>query len=342
MKEAYRIIDHPLVFKRPSGTSRGILTQKGSVFIISTLQQQIVGIGEVSTIAGLSPEYNEDIPQLIRNKMEGYDVPKYTPAVDFGLEMWRRSIECQGVFDFFDTPYSRGERAIPINGLIWMGSKANMLEQIAQKLKAGYRCLKLKIGAIDFEEELSIIHHIRQEYHHSDVELRLDANGAFEMKDASVKLAQLADYDIHSIEQPIRHGQWEAMAALCADTPIPIALDEELIGIRDTTTKQKLLEVIKPQYIILKPSLLGGWKASEEWIRIANDYHVGWWITSALESNIGLHAIAAWTDTLGSILPQGLGTGSLFVNNIHAPLEIRDAALWYHPDKPWDLSQLSS
>ena len=223
-----------------------------------------------------------------------------------------------------------------------MGTKAFMYEQIRSKLAEGFRCIKLKIGAIDFEEELSLLKYIRSEFSADDIELRVDANGAFAPQDALDKLSRLAAYGLHSIEQPIKQGQWEQMAQLCTETPLDIALDEELIGLSKKEEKRRCLEAIQPQYIILKPSLVGGWASSEEWIQIAEEKNIGWWATSALESNIGLNAISQWVGSMDISMPQGLGTGGLYTNNIPSPLYIKDAAIWIDPEGTWDLSVLQS
>lgn len=218
-----------------------------------------------------------------------------------------------------------------------MGDEAYMLQQLEQKLKEGFRCIKMKIGAIEFEKELSILRSIRKNFSPDEIELRVDANGAFSVEEAMEKLQRLSVFDIHSIEQPIRQGQWDAMAELCENTPLPIALDEELIGIFSVTQKQKLLQTIQPQYIILKPSLVGGFAGSQQWIELTEKQQIGWWITSALESNIGLNAIAQWTFTLGNKMPQGLGTGSLYTNNIESPLQVVGGKLKYGTSKEWNM-----
>jgi L-alanine-DL-glutamate epimerase-like enolase superfamily enzyme len=249
----------------------------------------------------------------------------------FGLETALLNLQT-GSTMLFDTPFGRGEEGIPINGLVWMGTFEEMRERIEQKLAQGFHCVKLKIGAIDFNQELELLKKIRSRYSRWEIELRVDANGAFSPDDALQKLEQLSLYDIHSIEQPIRQGQWGDMAFLCRESPIPIALDEELIGVNDSYSKGQLLDIIKPAYIILKPSLHGGMSGTKEWIDMANDRHIGSWITSALESNVGLNAIAHLTAYLyGPHIqrPQGLGTGQLFIDNIPMPLEIKGDKLWY-------------
>ena len=248
-----------------------------------------------------------------------------------------KSLNSDTEFTLFPSGFSSGLNTIPINGLIWMGNEAFMKKQIQEKIEAGFRCIKMKIGAIDFEAELNLLKSIRKEFSEVDIELRVDANGAFNPSEALEKLKRLSDFKLHSIEQPIKQGQIEEMAVLCKKTPLPIALDEELIGVFSMTDKQNLLETIKPQFIILKPTLVGGFKGSEEWIEQANSLNIGWWITSALESNIGLNAIAQWTYTLNSKLPQGLGTGSLYTNNFDSPLTIQNGALQYDVAKSWNV-----
>jgi L-alanine-DL-glutamate epimerase-like enolase superfamily enzyme len=244
-------------------------------------------------------------------------------------------LKAKGSKLLFPSIFTNGKTGIPINGLVWMGDKAFMQKQIREKIESNYHCIKLKIGALNFETELAIIKEIRREFSANEIEIRLDANGGFQPENALEKLKKLAVYDIHSIEQPIKQGLFEKMAQLCEQSPIPIVLDEELIGI-ESADKEFVIAKIKPAYIILKPSLLGGFKQSEEWIRLAEKHHVKWWVTSALESNIGLNAIAQWTYTLQSALPQGLGTGQLYHNNIPSPLEISEAKLYYNPEMKWD------
>lgn len=342
-----RYINYNLNFKFPAGTSRGVLYSKYSAFLLLE-ENGVVGIGECSTIPGLSidPEngYEEKLRELCdalkhNQHPETVDLSLF-PSISFGLETALLDLKTGGKRLFFNTEFPKGTTGIPINGLVWMGDKAFMQKQIREKIAAGYRCIKLKVGALDFETELEIIANIRAEFPESEIEIRLDANGGFSADDALLKLEKLAKFQIHSIEQPIKQGQLDKMAEICQKSPIPIVLDEELIGIK-STDKEALIDKIKPAYIILKPSLLGGFKASEEWIQLAEKHNVKWWITSALESNIGLNAIAQWTSTLGSDLPQGLGTGQLYHNNIPSPLEIRNAMLFYEKNKEWDLSLLN-
>ena len=337
-----------LKFRFPAGTSRGVLLHKPSSFLILE-KNGYTGVGECSTIPDLSIDpvdsYTVKLDDLCRLLNEGadpltIDLQDY-PSIAFGLETALLDLAAKGSKELFTSPFTEGTTGIPINGLVWMGDKAFMEKQIREKIEAGYHCIKLKIGANDFTTELDIISDIRKQFSSDDIEIRLDANGAFHPEEAFEKLIRLSVFNIHSIEQPIRQHQWDAMADLCARSPIPIVLDEELIGVHQDE-KENLIEKIKPAFIILKPSLLGGFKQSEEWIQLAEKHHTGWWVTSALESNIGLNAIAQWTATLGSTLPQGLGTGQLYHNNIPSPLSILKAKLFYRTDADWDVSTILS
>ena len=265
------------------------------------------------------------------------------PSIQFGLEQALLSFKSQDPFQLFTSEFTKGTDAISINGLIWMGDKSFMQKQIKEKLKSGFTTIKLKIGAIDFKTELNLLKSIRKEFSAKEIELRVDANGAFKPKEALEKLKLLSDFQLHSIEQPIKAGQWNLMAELCKTTPLAIALDEELIGIFNRSDKEKMMQLIYPQYIILKPSLIGGIQGTNEWIDLATTLGTGWWITSALESNIGLNAIAQYTYTLKNKMPQGLGTGSLFTNNIASPLKVENGKLYYDiaEKNHWDISTLN-
>lgn len=334
----YRIHIEPrtLHFKQPAGTSRGVYTMRRVWYLHLTSDSQPgrEGIGECAPLPNLScddlPHYEQLLSSLCQEAAQSgidYERLRPYPSILFGLETAFRHFE-RGTASLWDTPFSRGEQGIPINGLIWMGSYTQMLSQIEAKMQAGFRCIKLKIGAIHFEEELSLLKIIRRHFSAKEIELRVDANGAFSPAEALEKLQRLSELDLHSIEQPIRAGQWDSMARLSQLSPLPIALDEELIGVHSKSRKKELLETIHPQYIILKPSLHGGLRGSQEWIAAASQLGIGWWITSALESNIGLNAIAQWCATLHNPLPQGLGTGALFTDNIPMPLEVRGDELW--------------
>ena len=331
-----------LDFNRPSGTSRGVLTQKETWFLILEAKGRY-GIGECGILRGLSiddvVEYEETLTWTCGNIHLGieklWDALRNFPSIQFGVEMAFLSLSSKNPFELFPSDFTKGKCSIPINGLIWMGNEAFMNAQIEQKLKEGFRCIKMKIGAIDFDAEIAILKSIRDTFPKEQIELRVDANGAFSLNDALDKLKVLSKLELHSIEQPIRQGSISAMGDLCAQTPLDIALDEELIGIFDLPEKEKLLQTIQPQYIVIKPSLVGGFKGSTEWIQLAEKLKIKWWITSALESNIGLNAIAQWTFTLKNALPQGLGTGSLFVNNFESPLSVSEGTLSYDLHKTW-------
>ena len=336
-----------LDFKQPSGTSRGVLKQK-ETFFIEILSGAKYGIGECGLFRGLSsddvPHFEEQLIKVCAALEKGVDATLLYadfPAIRMGVEMALTSFAANAPFRLYDTPFSNGEQPISINGLVWMGSIDFMRQQIFDKIEEGYNCIKLKIGALDFERECQLLAEIRERYSPVEVTLRVDANGAFSSEEALQKLERLSPFGLHSIEQPIAAGQFKAMKKLCAKTPIPIALDEELIGVLDLTDKAALLDKIEPQYIILKPSLLGGFMAAEEWIALAEARDVGWWVTSALESNIGLNAIAQWTATLNTSMPQGLGTGGLFTNNMDSPLVAGRGILQYNNALSWDTKFIS-
>lgn len=339
---------YQLQFKRPGGTSRGVLTQKETHFLILERGDSF-GIGECGLFRGLSaddrPGYSAQLDYVCGQIRAGEEVLPSSledwPSIRFGLEQALRSLESKDPMALFPSAFLEGE-PLPINGLIWMGSAAYMQEQIEARLADGYRCLKLKIGALDFETEVGLLRQLRQRFPADSLELRVDANGAFAPEQALQRLQTLAAFKLHSIEQPIRAGQWEEMAALCRKTPLPIALDEELIGVHHPDQQEALLDAIRPQYIILKPSLLGGYAACEHWIQLAEARGIGWWVTSALESNIGLNAIAQWTATLNTDLPQGLGTGSLFTNNFESPLYTGGGCLHYRKSASWNRIKLKN
>jgi o-succinylbenzoate synthase len=330
---------HILNFHFEAGTSRGVLTQKTSYFL-RIEQDGRTGIGEAGPLRGLSPEFEEDctaafqgiIDQLPRLPRTIGEIPAYLENIPFEFPSLRMALEMAlmdwmngGNGSYFQNQFSTNEVPIPINGLIWMGSPSFMREQIDAKLATGYNCLKLKIGAIDFEQEIEILREIRSRYSSDQLEIRVDANGAFSLAEASTKLDRLASFDLHSIEQPIQAGQWETMHDLCAQSSLPIALDEELIGIAN---RAALLKAINPPYIILKPSLLGGFHATRLWIEAAEAQGIAWWITSALESNIGLQAIAQFCAEFENPLPQGLGTGQLYTNNFESGLYIKQGNIF--------------
>ncbi len=343
MKASY--FKYTLQFKQAAGTSRGVLHTKDTYFLILKDGDRS-GYGECNLFRGLSaddlPDYedkllwltqNIDLPQTdILNKLKGYS------SIIFGYEQAIQSLNSTKPYLLYPSRFTQGQDCIPINGLVWMGNKDFMFRQIKEKIASGFKVIKLKIGAIDFQDELDLLHYIRQQFTPKDIEIRVDANGAFQPGEALEKLKRLSDYAIHSIEQPIRQGQWDELAQLCKHTPIPIALDEELIGFDETIiSKKAFLKQIKPQYIILKPALHGGFSGTKTWIKAAETQQTGWWITSALESNVGLNALAQFTYQLNVTMPQGLGTGGLFTNNFESPLFINQGQLCYDADKVLDL-----
>jgi len=349
---------HTLRFKFDARTSRGAMSTHQVYYLKLWVRDapETVGLGECAPLPGLSLDARPDLEQKLQelaglleseqvSLQAGSPLPDVLqlqawPAVRFALETALVDLQQGGRRQLYQNAFSRGDKGIPINGLIWMGDSAFMQSQIEQKLKQGYTCLKLKIGGLDFQQELDILQSIREVAVAADLTIRVDANGAFAPDEAYRKLERLARYDIHSIEQPIRPGQLETMAQLCASSPIPIALDEELIGVQENEQQVQLLETIRPQYIILKPTLVGGLSAGQEWIRLAEARGIGWWMTSALESNIGLNAISQFTANYSPGLPQGLGTGQLYHNNIASPLQIVHGELWYKAGEAWDLLEL--
>ena len=333
----FSIQEKLLHFKQPAGTSRGVYTTR-KIWLLTVEHDGRTAIGECAPLPQLSCDDIPDYEAVLRRFCDiieatgsiPYDEMRNYPSMLFGVETALSQLSrTDGLL--YDTPFSHGEEGIPINGLVWMGTHDEMLSRLKEKLALGFRCVKLKIGAIDFAKELDLIQHIRKHFIREEVELRVDANGGFTPDVALERLQELARYNIHSIEQPIMAHQWSEMAQLCQLSPLPIALDEELIGVNSTDEKIRLLDTIKPQYIILKPSLHGGVAGTREWIALANERGIGSWITSALESNIGLNAIAQLAANIyGSkiTMPQGLGTGMLFTDNIPMPLEIRNDCLW--------------
>ena len=354
-------LKHTLHFRFDAGTSRGTLTER-VIYLIrlcDTDDPAVVGYGECGPLKGLSyddrPDFETHLARYCRD-FNSLDLQLFTwnvpivldqvigqefPSILFGFETAMLDFLAGGRRVLWETDFSQGHRSLPINGLIWMGSPAFMRQQIEEKLGAGFTTLKLKIGAIDFEQECNLLAMIRDRFTPEQITLRVDANGAFRPDEAMTKLDRLATYGLHSIEQPIRAGQPELMADLCRHTPLPIALDEELIGQMEYVSKFRLLKKIQPQYVILKPTLLGGMRHCDEWVEIAGRLNIGWWVTSALESNIGLSAVAQYTAQFKNLLPQGLGTGQLYKNNFDSPLSITNGQLHFNPGEPWDLSQLT-
>ena len=335
---------HPYIlhFKEPAGTSRGVyLHRKVWYVIISEVNTPHFGIGECAPLPHLScddvPEYEQVLAhacsKLSADGQIPYSLLQPFPSILFGMETAMLSLQAsragRSPLWLHDNAFTRGEEGITINGLVWMGKFEDMLQRMQHKVDQGFKCVKIKVGAIDWQQELELIRVLRKRFAKETIELRLDANGGFSTDNVLKRLHDLAPYGIHSIEQPIAPKQWAAMARICRESPIPIALDEELIGVNSSHEKAHLLDSIRPQYIILKPSLHGAFSGCEEWIRLACERHIGYWATSALESNIGLNAIAQWCAQKHLILPQGLGTGQLFSDNTSAPqLDVIGEQLW--------------
>lgn len=350
------VLKYTLNFKFDAGTSRGVMTEKNSIFIRMTHEgkQKIAGIGECSPLPGLSPDLDGDMDAVLSHcqaALSGLEtlgmeqlkkmIPGNYPAVLFGLETALMDLMNGGQKIIYNNQFFNGFISIPINGLVWMGSKDLMMQRINEKIEQGNNCIKIKIGSIGFDDELALLRHIRRRFPKDRMQIRLDANGAFSFDDVFRVLDLLEPYDIHSIEQPIKAGDWRKMFEVCRNTPIAVALDEELIGLHDDKYKMRLLDEINPQFIVLKPTLVGGLRETEEWIQLAAQRAIGWWVTSALESNIGLNAIAQFAANQKLELPQGLGTGQLFHNNISSPLKIENGRLFYDKNISWDMDHIN-
>ncbi len=346
MKAAYA--PYRLIFKAPAGTSRGIMLHKDTYFlkVWDESNPEVYGLGECALFKGLSredtPLYESKLREMCQNIGLGKatDLSEYS-SLQFGLETALSDLSNGGRRVVVDTPFVHGLTTIPINGLVWMGSFDEMSSRIEEKLSAGFTTIKLKIGAIDFESELQLIKQLRDRFSSQSLTIRVDANGGFSPEEALPKLNRLAAYQIHSCEQPIKPNQWAEMRKICAESPIPIALDEELIGVTDPMQMFMLLREIAPQYLILKPSLMGGFDGAQEWLKMAKVMNIGAWFTSALESNVGLNAIAQVVSKLNPLIPQGLGTGALYTNNIESPLYQKADYLAYNPEGKWEMPELN-
>ena len=346
MKAAYA--PYRLIFKAPAGTSRGIMLHKDTYFlkVWDESNPEVYGLGECALFKGLSredtPLYESKLREMCQNIGLGKatDLSEYS-SLQFGLETALSDLSNGGRRVVVDTPFVHGLTTIPINGLVWMGSFDEMSSRIEEKLSAEFTTIKLKIGAIDFESELQLIKQLRDRFSSQSLTIRVDANGGFSPEEALPKLNRLAAYQIHSCEQPIKPNQWAEMRKICAESPIPIALDEELIGVTDPMQMFMLLREIAPQYLILKPSLMGGFDGAQEWLKMAKVVNIGAWFTSALESNVGLNAIAQVVSKLNPLIPQGLGTGALYTNNIESPLYQKADYLAYNPEGKWEMPELN-
>lgn len=335
-------LSHTLQFGFAARTSRGQLNAHTIylIYVYHAHNPNVFGVGECAPLAGLSPEFDSNIPQLLQaycDKVSSLALTDIDQAsIRFAFETALLDLEQGGIRKLFETPFYTGSMAIPTNGLVWIDAPQAMLSQALDKLKAGFDTIKIKIGKRFFEDELPILHTLRNTFG-SDIQIRVDANGAFEYEEALRMLEALHTLQVHSIEQPIKAGYWKEMAMLCDNSPIPIGLDEELIGIRTRTQKEQLLKSIQPQYLILKPTLLGGLAQTMEWIELCSTHSIGWWITSALESNVGLNSIAQLCSCYPSDFAQGLGTGMLYTNNFKSPLELVRNKLIYQPHESWEL-----
>lgn len=336
-----QVIPYTLRFKETAITSRARMTEKDTFLLRLTddIRPGIDGIGEIALFRGLSSEDTPAFPDAIRRLVDNpVDVDSITSipesSIRFGLETALLDLRGGGKRILFDTPFSASLQMIPVNGLIWMGDYPTMRRRLVSRIEAGFSTIKIKIGGIDFESELDLLRLLRSDFSERDLTLRLDANGSFSPTDTLDRLNRLAPFRVHSIEQPIRAGQWEAMARIVKESPIPIALDEELIGVSSDERKSLLLDTIHPHYIILKPSLCGGLSEADAWIRQAAARGIGWWATSALESNVGLNAIAQWVSRYTINTCQGLGTGSLYTNNFPSALTMHGEFLSLAPGIP--------
>lgn len=334
----------------PLGTSKGVIKERTVWFLTAWDDQrpEVRGIGEAALFPGHSKEFPADVRtkllELCANtsnwQQRLQDDLVAVPSVRFAVEQCLKDLAAGGSKVLFPSEFTLGRKGIPINGLVWMGDKATMRERIRAQLDAGNRCVKMKIGTLNMEDELDLLAEVRRSFSAADLSLRVDANGAFTHANVMPVLERLARLQVESIEQPVAPGLYEVMTEVCASAPLPIALDEDLIGLNSPEAKQDLLDHVKPQHIVIKPSLVGGWAAAQEWIVLAGQRGIGWWITSALESSIGLNAIAQWTATLGVEVPQGLGTGQLYTDNIPCPLMVERGQLHYRPEVPWYLGRL--
>lgn len=339
-----RLVKHSMQFIVPAGTSRGVMTERPGLFLVFE-QEGRVAHGECGPLAGLSVESYDELIFAADAFKRAYDFERFEDAetqllavasLRFAFEMAYLDAVSAVPKQLFDTSFSRGDTSIQINGLIWMGNADYMKKQISEKLDDGFKCLKLKVGSNDFAEECSILQDIRTHFSPEVLEIRLDANGAFSPETASEKLKRLSDFHIHSIEQPVQPSQIEHLSILSKEANVAVALDESLIGVAQEN-RLTLLKTIQPQYIILKPTLLGGFQDCDDWIEKAESEGINWWATSALESNIGLSAIAQWTSTKNTSMPQGLGTGKIYSNNFASPLFLVGERLRYVPANAWEI-----
>lgn len=340
-------VKYRLNFKLPAGTSRGVLNEKETWFIVIENEGK-KGIGECGMLRGLSIDDRSDFEDKLNWTCNNIHLGEQNlweelvefPSIQFGIEMAFLSLISQTPFVLFPSEFTNFKKSISINGLIWMGDEAFMKSQIQLKIEQGFSCVKLKIGALDFDKEIKLLRFIRDNFDENRIEIRVDANGSFNENEALYKINQITGFKLHSIEQPIKKNHTDMMSVLCKSSQIPIALDEELIGVFSSQEKEQLLLKIKPQFIVLKPSFIGGFRGTLEWISVASKFNIGWWITSALESNIGLNAIAQFTYLQNNSMAQGLGTGSLYTNNFDCPLIVSKGELWYDKSVKWNIKTI--
>lgn len=338
-------------------TSRGAMKQRDSWFlkVWDSGSPEVFGIGEAGPVPGLSSEKPTDIHKQLTDVVQKISsglslasvrsIPEINeqfrsmtlyPSVLVAVETALLDLQSGGKRIIFNNDFVKG-KPVSINGLVWMGGLDVMLQQVSIKIEEGFTCIKLKIGGLNFEKELDILQFVRRKYFRDQINIRLDANGAFKAEQVMYKLMDLSQYDVHSIEQPLKAGS-SFLPELCQKSPIPIALDEELTGISTREGKMELLDRVKPQFLVLKPSLHGGFYGCAEWISLADERGIGWWVTSAMESNVGLNAIAQFASNYPLPLPQGLGTGTIFRDNIPSPLEVKRGTLVYDTQGIWDFS----
>ena len=344
---SWTLIPYTFSFRIPAGTSRGVMHERKSVFVKAQPLNEIEKTfwGEIAPLPGLSPDLLDNAlqPEHLLQKLKNealYEPESFNgyPAFQFAIESILLQIQSGKPHILFENKFSKGQSSIPINGLVWMGEKDFLIQQIENLIERGFNAIKLKISHQSFEKDVEVLRFIRTGYSSDKIEIRVDANGSFPLEKAETYLHTLAELEVHSIEQPIATRQWKDLQRLCELTPIKIALDEELIGLNHF----EILEEVRPQCIILKPSLHGGLCKCLHWLKRAEKSSIQWWITSALESNIGLNAIAQFTaeHSIGQL--HGLGTGQLFTQNIPSPLTLESQYMHYQTSKSWDTSLLTS
>ncbi|MEY2925496.1 MAG: hypothetical protein RLZZ337_2046 [Bacteroidota bacterium] len=334
---SYQLKKHELKFIKPAKTSRNVFkTRLIYIIYLTDLKTKKTGIGEAAPLHLLStddvPNYEEKLNSFlgefcINGDLEELELHSY-PSIKFGIETALLDLNAKDGA-LFQTPFTKGAESIPVNGLVWMNNAEEMYNEAEAKIKAGFDVIKFKVGALDFDKECRLLEKIRSQYSAFKLTIRLDANGAFLPSEALEQIKELSRFEIHSIEQPIKAQNWDAMQQLCSESKIDIALDEELIGVKIGQDGEKMLQYIKPQYIILKPNLIGGLKNADLWVSLARKHNIDWWATSALESNIGLNAIAQWVSKYPISMAQGLGTGALFTNNFATSLKLEKGKMWF-------------